>query len=205
MKKAFSVLLSAVLVLSLGACNLFSNNNVSSETESSSLPSEVVSSSQVPSPGIDVDDDKITITLPAYLFENGYDLDLADVSSEDIAKNEDGSYTVVLEKTKYLQLVQEYKGEIDAMFEQFSQYFSSIQSIDSNDSLTEITIVASQSEFEKGLDSVALVGLSMGALTYQAFTETPQDEDSVTIYVKDAQSGEIFLTRSYPEAYATNS
>ncbi len=201
MKRVVAIFLCTVLVLSVSGCGMFNKDTASKMSSSSALPPSSMPISSEPTPEIDITEEQITITLPAFLFQGGYDLNLEDVSSEDITKNADGSYTVVLNKEKYLRLVEDYKGETEKIFAQFSDTFPSIESITSSEDMTEITVSVDRAAFEQGLDSVALVGLSMGALTYQAITGAGNEQTKVTVNVKDKSTNEVFLTRTYPEAF----
>ena len=205
MKRVAAIVLCSVFVLLVSGCGMFDKDTQSDMPSSSVAPSSSLAISSELTPAIDITDEQITITLPAYLFQSGVDLNLEDVSSEDITKNADGSYTVVLNKEKYLQLVEDYKGETEKIFAQFSDTFPSIESITSNDDMTEITVTVDRAAFEQGLDSVAMVGLSMGALTYQAITSAGNEQTTVTVNVKDKDTNEVFLTKTYPEAFGESS
>ncbi len=205
MRRITAILLSTAFVFLFSGCGMFNKDTQSIPPSSSAEPVSSVPISAEPTPGIDITEEQITITLPGSLFQIGYDLNLEDVSSEDITKNADGSYTVVLNKEKYLRLVEDYKGDAERIFNQFADTFPSIDSITSNTDLTEVTVSVDRASFEQGLDSVALVGLSMGALTFQAITGNENGQREVTVHVKDKSTNEVFLTKTYPEAFGDSS
>lgn len=206
MKRILALTFAAAVLLNLSACNLFkpaaeSSAPQSSSSEVSSVP-PVSSAAPVSIPEIKVEDGKVKVTLPAFLFNGNEDFQLNGIDAEDITKNPDGSYTVMLDKEKYAEQLKEYKSNIQSTFEELTKNFASVQSIKANDDFTALTVVADKETFQNSLDSFAILGVAIGALTYQAFTGVAEEDMDVLIEVKDAETGEVFLSKHYPEGFS---
>lgn len=148
---------------------------------------------------------KVKVTLPAYLFNGNESFQLDGIDEKDITKNADGSYTIVLDKEKYAEQLKKYKADVQAAFDEVTKSFASVKSIKANEKFTELTVTADRDAFENSLDGFAILGVAIGALTYQAFTGVEQDKMDVLINVKDEKTGKVFLSKHYPEAFSGSS
>lgn len=210
MKKLLLFVLCIAILLNLTACNLFVRKAAaaSSQKASSAVSSSVPSSSAVSAvsvPEVVVQDGKVKVTLPAYLFNGNEDFQLDNIDKKDITKNPDGSYTIMLDKEKYAEQLKKYKADVQAAFDQVTKNFGSVKSIKANENFTELTVTADREAFENSLDGFAILGVAVGALTYQAFTGAKQEDMDVLINVKDEKTGKVFLSKHYPEAFSGSS
>ena len=208
LKKILSCLLCLAVLLNLSACNLFERkvSAASSQKASSAVSSSVPSSSApsaVSAPEVVVQNGKVKVTLPAYLFSGNESFQLDGIDEKDITKNADGSYTIVLDKEKYSEKLKAYKADVQAALDEVTKNFASVKSIKANEAFTELTVTVDQSAFENSLDSFAILGVAIGALTYQAFTGVEQDKMDVLIDIKDEATGKVFFSKHYPEAFNT--
>ena len=147
------------------------------------------------------------ITLPASLFE-GQNLDevIANAKEQgvsEVIQNEDGSLTYKMSKATHEKLMKETADHVLKTIDELKsgENFKSIQDVTYNDSFSEFTLVVDQPAYEGGFDGFAAFGIGMVALIYQTYDGVPQEKRRVTIDIKDQNSGEIFDTIIYPDAW----
>lgn len=147
----------------------------------------------------------VEITLPASLFE-GEDIDevIAEAKEDgisDIIVHDDGSLTYKMSKSKHNEMMREMKdGLIEYIGEtKNSEDYKSIKDITYNKVFSEFTLVVDQEAFENSFDGFAALGLGILGLYYQLFDGVALDDYEVTIFIENANTGEVFDTIIYPD------
>jgi hypothetical protein len=146
----------------------------------------------------------VEVTLPASMFE-GEDVDasIAEVEKEGVkaTKNEDGSVTYKMSKSKHKEMMQELESGIIESVEDMKNNtdFVSIQEITYNKSFSEFTMVVDQATYENSMDSFVIFGLGVSGMYYQLFNGADEDDYRVKIIVKDQATDEVFEEVVYPD------
>lgn len=198
MKKLLVLFLTLMLV-GLAACSS------SEKTDSVNGKNEVVKNDEK-GESIEVDKNllNVEITLPASMFE-GEEIDsvISDAEKEGIKinKNDDGSLTYKMSKSKHKEMMKELEtGLLDTIEDMKSSGdFTSIQDIIYNKSYSEFILVVDREAYENSFDGFATLGLGLSGMYYQLFNGVKQDDYEVKILVKDFNSNEIFDEIVYPE------
>lgn len=197
-----SVLLSSMLIMVLlTAC---SSSNESSTTDKKSNEA----STEEKNESVEVDKGllSVEVTLPASMFE-GEDIDttISEVQEDgiEVKKNEDGSLTYKMSKSKHREMVNEIETGIIESIEDMknNEDFVSIQDITYNDSFSEFTIIADKETYENSMDSFVVFGLGLSGMYYQLFNGTDAEDYKVKIQVKDEVTEEILDEVVYPDAW----
>lgn len=148
----------------------------------------------------------VEITLPASFFE---DQDIETVISEakedgvkEVVKNDDGSLTYKMTKSKHKEMMEELKGSLLETVEdaKSNEDFASIKDVTHNNSFSEFTLVVDQEKYENSFDGFAALGLGISGMYYQLFDGANPEEYKVTIFIKNEATGEVFNTIEYPDA-----
>jgi len=148
----------------------------------------------------------VEVTLPASMFE-GEDIDtiVAEVEKEgiEVKKNDDGSLTYKMSKSKHKEMLEELESGIIESVEDMknNEDFVSIQDITYNDSFSEFTIIADKETYENSMDSFVVFGLGLSGMYYQLFNGTDAEDYKVKIQVKDEATDEILDEVVYPDAW----
>ncbi|PLT33497.1 hypothetical protein [Bacillus sp. V5-8f] len=147
----------------------------------------------------------VEITLPASMFE-GEDIDtvIADAKKDgvkEVTKNEDGSLTYKMSKSKHKEMMQELETGIkDSIKEaKTSGDFVSVKDITHNDSFSEFTLTVDKAAYENSMDGFAAVGFGISGMMYQMYNGSDSDNTKVTIFVKDEATNKIFDETVYPD------
>lgn len=147
----------------------------------------------------------VEITLPAALFE-GEDINEVVAKAKEngiseVTVNNDGSITYRMSKSKHNELMREIKDGLLEYIEEIksSEDYISIKDITHNKTFSELTLVVDQEKFENSFDGFAALGLGITSLYYQLFNGVSPYK--VTIFFKNAETGEIFNKVIYPEAF----
>lgn len=113
--------------------------------------------------------------------------------------NSDGSVTYTMKKSSWKQMVSEYKTNVVNSLNEIieSGDYSSLKSIQYNDTFSQVTVTVNKSQYESSLDSVSLLGIYMNIVFYQSFT---QGSVGCVITVKDASTGTVIDTQTYPKS-----
>lgn len=146
----------------------------------------------------------VEVTLPASMFE-GEDVDasIAEVEQEGVkaTKNEDGSVTYKMSKSKHKEMMQELESGIIESVEDMKNNtdFVSIQEITYNKSFSEFTMVVDKEAYENSMDAFAIFGLGLSGMYYQLFNGAGEEDYRVKIMVKDQATDEVFEEVVYPD------
>lgn len=147
----------------------------------------------------------VEVTLPASMFE-GEDVDasMAEVEKEGIkaTKNEDGSVTYKMSKSKHKEMMKELETGIIESIEDMKNNtdFVSIQEITYNKSFSEFTMIVDKEAYENSMDTFASFGLGLSGMYYQLFNGADSEDYQVKIMVKDQATDEVFDEVVYPDA-----
>lgn len=158
-------------------------------------------------PGVTVDEGlfDVTITMPAIMFE-GEDInveaeEMKENGMKEVIVNPDGSVTATMTKRKHKELLEGMTGEILKSFEEMTSGvdFPSIKDIQHHADFSQVTMEVDQSAFENSFDGFAVMGVGMSAMMYQVFDGVEGDDLSVTIQLKDINTGKVFDTIVFPD------
>lgn len=196
------LLMVAVFILSLlTACSTSDKTNATNEESTKATKKEETNESVAVDKGLL----NVEITLPASLFE-GEDVDNSVAEAEkdgiEVKKNEDGSLTYKMSKSKHKEMMEELEtGLIESVEEmKNSEDFVSIQDVTYNKSFSEFTMVVDKAAYENSFDGFATFGLALSGMYYQLFDGVDPNEYEVKIIMKDAATDEVFDKVEYPEA-----
>ena len=81
-----------------------------------------------------------------------------------------------------------------------SSDFPSIQSIEASSNYDSFTVNVDYEAYENSFDGFATITLGVIGSFYQLYNGADSDNYEVTIDIKDAETGEVVHTISYPEA-----
>ena len=148
----------------------------------------------------------VEVTLPASMFE-GEDIEstIAEAEEDGIAvkKNQDGSLTYKMSKSKHKQMIKEMKTDLLKSIDEMktSGDYPSVQEITHNKSFSKFTLVVDKAAYENSFDGFAAFGLGISGMYYQLFKGVDSDNLKVKIFVKDAATAEVFNEIVYPDAF----
>ncbi len=153
----------------------------------------------------------VEITIPMMFLEISgeeidYDKIIAEAKEEGVKeayKNEDGSLTYVIPKDKHTEMITEMKTEITSFLNELieNEDNMSIREITTNNNYSEIEFLVDQEAFENSFDAFAVFGVGLQAIVYQIFDGVSPDKIKTTISLKDVQSGKVFDSVTYPDAF----
>lgn len=198
------------LVLLLNACGDIDEKNdreVTSNKEVDSNEQDVVEEEEQEE-GIEVDKGllSVEVTLPASFFE---DEDIEEVIEEakadgvsKVTKNEDGSLTYTMSKSKHKEMLSEMKEEISKYVEELENDddFPSIKEIAYKKNFREFTLKVEKEVFENSFDAFATLGIGFMGMYYQVFEGGDLEKNKITIHLQDISTGETFDSVVYPDA-----
>lgn len=202
MRKFLFILFIGLLSLGLVACG----SNESDETKNKKSSAE----EEHESVKLDKNLLSVEVTLPASLFEGEEEVDVEQVIADakadgidNVTYNEDGSFTLKMSKAKHKELMEELENELTASVDEMinSENLPSIQDIKYNKSFSEFKIVVNRNLFENNLDALAVFGLNLSGMMYQLFDGVDPEDYEVIINVEDVETGEIFDSIMFPEAF----
>ncbi|WP_226682849.1 hypothetical protein [Sutcliffiella horikoshii] len=196
-----TILLAGMLILT--ACSSNSDSEAVSEGNSST---EATNPDTSDSEAASVDKGlfNVEVTIPASMFE-GEDLDAVIVEAEKegmkAAKNEDGSVTYKMSKSKHKEMLAEIKQSIVDSIEEMktSGEFVSIKDITHNNSFTEFTMVVDKTTYENSMDGFASFALGIGGMMYQMYDGVDPDKYKVNILIQDEETNEVFDEILFPD------
>lgn len=153
--------------------------------------------------------EEVTVTLPASMF-GGQDSDsiIADAEKDgakNVVVNDDGSLTYSMSKSDHDKMMKEFRDGIVEYVDELKSdgTFASVKDVAYNDSFDEFTITVDQEAFEGSMDGFVTLGVGMQGTLYQIFAGVAAEDQKVDIHMKDAASGEVFNTITYPDALAS--
>lgn len=146
----------------------------------------------------------VEIVLPASMFE-GQDIDtvISEAKSEgvdEIKKNDDGSLTYKMSKSKHKEMMEEMKSSVLESIEETktSQDFNSIKDVTYNKDFSEFNLIVDKVAFQDSFDGFAAMGLGMSGIYYQVFNGA---DPKTTVVIKDEATGGVIDTIVYPDAF----
>lgn len=158
------------------------------------------------SEGINVDKGlfNVEVTLPASFFEGGdIDQSIAEAEKEgiEVTKNEDGSLTYKMAKTKHKEMMSEMKTSLLETIEDLKngEDFASIKDVEYNKDFSEFTLWVDRNEYENSFDGFAVFGLGLSGAMYQLFDGADPENYNVRLVVKDEVTKEIIGEANYPK------
>ena len=223
--KKIAVLLAAILSMaSFAACgstdDSSSSSSSSSESSAESSESSTVESSEESSKEesttatestedsqklqVERGDGTTTVTIPADLISDQEATVSAADSNPDVVSytvNDDGSITYVYTNEAYQKIVDQMRTKFDDTVTELlgSGKYKTIQSIDGDDDLKNVTItVTSQQDYENGMDGFIMLGLYAYAGYYQVLVDQ-SEEYSVQFHLVDSATGQEFHSATYPD------
>ncbi|GIN63904.1 hypothetical protein J27TS8_38970 [Robertmurraya siralis] len=201
MKTRNIMILLATIMLLVSACGSreAKQNESSEKTDNKTEGNEKI---EVDKNLLDVE-----VTLPESFFKE-QEQDIAQVIAEaesegiSVTKNSDGSLTYKMSKAKHKEMMSELENQTKTSIEEMknSEDFASIKDVEYNKSFSEITLVVIREKYEGSFDGFAVLGVAISSMLYQMFDGVNPDDYKVTIFLKDADTGEVFDTIIYPEA-----
>lgn len=213
MKKWFSLLLAAVLCLSLTACG---GSNASAEeppaaddTEQTSANEEAPAEQpEETEPEEEPEPETVSITIPSgYFTEDELEQMVGDTDSgnyENITAGDDGSVTVTMTQEQHQELLSVVAESLrSTIAEEFpSDDYPSVKSMEFSDDFTEMTLTADYAAYDSSFDSISeYLGIFVCGF-YQIFAGIEPDAIAITVSVIDEASGTVERTASYPDDYA---
>lgn len=199
-----------VLLLLLGLLAACSSDN-QSENEGNNADAEVEDTGveeKEQEEGIEVDKGllNVEVTLPASFFE-GDDIEevIAEAKAAGVSKvtrNEDGSLTYKMSKSKHKEMLGEMEESIIEYVEELENDddFPSIKEISYKKNFQEFTLKVEREVFENSFDGFATLGLGFTGIYYQVFAGGDLEKDKVIIHLQDVSTGENFDSIVYPDA-----
>jgi len=152
----------------------------------------------------------VEVTIPALFFE-GQDIDSViskakNSGIKEIIKNDDGSLTYKMSKSKHKEMMKDLKERIVKSVEELktSEDFASINDVAYNKSFSEFTLTVNKEKYEGSFDALASFGLALAGMYYQLLNGADVEDYNVTINFKDESNGKVFDTMVYPEALNEN-
>ncbi len=152
----------------------------------------------------------VEVTIPATLYM-GQDVDtiISEAKNsgiKDVIKNDDGSLTYKMSKSKHKEMMKDLKERIVKSVEELktSEDFASINDVAYNKSFSEFTLTVNKEKYEGSFDALASFGLALAGMYYQLFNGADVEDYNVTINFKDESNGKVFDTMVYPEALNEN-
>ncbi|ARI76345.1 hypothetical protein [Halobacillus mangrovi] len=221
MKKLLFVLVAFLFVL--GACGNDSSSESEAEGAETTEQKEESKANEDSQSGesTNADEDKdssisvdknltnVKVTLPKSFLEM-QQTDFEQVKAEaeaagvkEVVDNGDGTITYKMSKKQHKEMMQEMEKQMKRSIEDIktSGDFPSIKDIEANSSFSKITMKVDQEAYENSFDGFATMGVGMTGMFFQVFDGANPDDYNVTIEVVNADTGEVFDTIHYPEAF----
>ena len=225
MIKKIALLLS--LFLALGACSTgspssqpadggvssdmgsdVSDADISSSVTGSPSSDAVGSASDAASSGGGIEVDKslsdVTLTFPASLVGDE-DMELDDEMRasgvKSVAKNADGSVTMVIAHAGYATILADMAAEVEnGLNEMVSDgSYTSLKTVKYNGDFSEITFTVDGAAYESSfVDGMAGWGAGMLGALYQTFAGVAEADIAVTVTMVDETTGDVVASSVYP-------
>lgn len=197
--RTFNYMLLGVLLVILTSCSANEQKNTAS--------GDGKATQQTKEQAVEVDKGllNVEVTIPASMFE-GKDIDtvIADAKKDgvtEVTKNEDGSLTYKMSKSKHKEMMKEMEEGILKAVEDIKndENFVSIKDITHDKSFSEFTLVVDKDAYENSMDGFATLGLGLSGVMYQLFNGVNADKNKVAIYIKDQATQKVFDEVVYPD------
>ncbi|MCH5186092.1 MAG: hypothetical protein J1F64_08205 [Oscillospiraceae bacterium] len=229
MKKTISIVLAAVMMMSLASCKKKNNDPTGSPTPTTAASAEPSAAAGTPASdaqaadttdtpinggslneqnaaGVKQDGNNVNVTLPADFFDENTSTELNDEMKaqgyQRVTKNPDGSVTYVITNSGYKKLKDDMKKNVTDYFKEVKSgdEFKSIKDVQSSDDFSEVKITVDREAFESSRDVIASRAIYMIVAGYRIFCG--EDVNSVKvniIYIDESNNSEI-ASVVYPDA-----
>lgn len=148
----------------------------------------------------------VEVTLPASFFEGDDIEEVIEKAKADgvskVTKNEDGSLTYKMSKSKHKEMLSEMEESISEYVDELENDddFPSIKEVSYKRNFQEFTLKVEKEVFENSFDAFATIGIGFVGMYYQVFEGKDLEKNKVTIHLQDASTGENFDSIVYPDA-----
>lgn len=114
-----------------------------------------------------------------------------------VEKHSDGSVTITMTKTRYTQMMDDMKKDIEKSMAQFTSSGASIENITANEKMSDFQVTVDKAKYEQSIDAIYFLGIYMQSGLYQEFEGI--QSPSTTFHLIDKSNGKEFATIRYPE------
>lgn len=193
MKRILALILTLSLVFSMTACN-------TKDVE----PAVGASNGAV---AVDESLLNVDLTLPASMFKDEGDMNLDSYASENgfkkAVKNEDGSITITMSKSKHKKILSEMAAGLEENFKSLINAEDSpyIKAITHSEHFEIITADVDKAAYEGAVFNMTPFILGMSAMIYRVYTG---GEVRTEIIIRDAATKEIMSSTVYPDSMQKN-
>lgn len=148
----------------------------------------------------------VEVTLPASFLEGDDIEEVIEKAKADgvskVTKNEDGSLTYKMSKSKHKEMLSEMEESISEYVDELENDddFPSIKEVSYKRNFQEFTLKVEKEVFENSFDAFATIGIGFVGMYYQVFEGKDLEKNKVTIHLQDASTGENFDSIVYPDA-----
>ncbi|KON88054.1 hypothetical protein AF332_15360 [Sporosarcina globispora] len=197
------VILAALLFIT--GCSSEETKDTGDKTEQTSKETDKKKEEENESVKVDKGLLNVEVTLPASMLE-GEDMDssIADAEKEGIkvTKNNDGSVTYKMYKSKHKEMIKEIETELQKTIADTKngEDYPSVEEVTHNKDFSEFTLEVEREAYENSFDGFAVFGLGLSGMYYQLFNGVDPEEYEVKILVKDTATGDVFDEIIYPDA-----
>lgn len=211
MKRILALILVLSLSFTIVACGKSGNNTDKDEIHNAE---EEKASENKEGNSVEVDKKLINVevTIPASLLQldNEEELDIDQITEEakkqgmkKVIANDDGSITYIMSKATHKEVMEEMKSSLTESIDEVINNgdFPSIQDIIPNEMFSEFDVVVNKAKFENSLDGMAALGIAFQSMFYQLFDGVEPDNYEVILNFKDEDTGEVFESVTYPDAF----
>lgn len=196
------------LMLLVGLLAACSPDNPSENTGNNVENAEEKQVEEEEQEGIGVDKGllNVEVTLPASFFEGDDIEEVIEKAKADgvskVTKNEDGSLTYKMSKSKHKEMLSEMEESISEYVDELENDddFPSIKEVSYKRNFQEFTLKVEKEVFENSFDAFATIGIGFVGMYYQVFEGKDLEKNKVTIHLQDASTGENFDSIVYPDA-----
>ena len=118
---------------------------------------------------------------------------------DQVSQEKEGYITYTLPKKERDEQLANMRHEIEEYSNALAvdPTFSSIERVTMNEAIDEFEVHVDRKAYEKSMDSLVTISLSMSSMFYQTFSGIEQPE--VTFIIKDEATGETIDTLTFPE------
>ena len=196
------------LMLLVGLLAACSPDNPSENTGNNVENAEEKQVEEEEQEGIGVDKGllNVEVTLPASFLEGDDIEEVIEKAKADgvskVTKNEDGSLTYKMSKSKHKEMLSEMEESISEYVDELENDddFPSIKEVSYKRNFQEFTLKVEKEVFENSFDAFATIGIGFVGMYYQVFEGKDLEKNKVTIHLQDASTGENFDSIVYPDA-----
>ncbi len=194
-------ILSAILILiTLTGCKSIERNITPTDTVAGKTISPSVTSGE--------NGKNIVITIPAVFYQDQNVQEAINEAKnqgkvEEGVVNSDGSVTYTMTREQYDRLLNDIKIEIDKSLNSLKdgETYPSIKDVSHSDDYSEFTFTVIRKDYENSLDAIASYTAAAGSMLYNIVKNNQLKNPTITINIKDNNTGEIFDTIKYPDDF----